>query len=108
MLNANYIDSVAEFNPKLTTVEDPNKFLNKIVELQTYEMNMMNQTYWNMKSKFTLEAAVLTFQKAWGGEDFLWPMKARDKAAEAGMTQAITSWECYSETCPDFIIVNAN
>ena len=33
-------------------------------------------------------------------------MKARTQAAEYTVIAAVTSWECYSKSCPDFIVVN--
>ena len=33
-------------------------------------------------------------------------MKARSYAKEYEILAAKTSWECYSKTCPDFIVVN--
>ena len=59
-----------------------------------------------MTSNFTFEVSVLTFQTIDSGEDAKWPMKARSIAASDKVDRASTSWECYSEHCPDFIIVN--
>ena len=33
-------------------------------------------------------------------------MKARSKASSYAVIEAVTTWECYSKTCPDFIVVN--
>ena len=71
-------------------------------------MTTLNTTFFNITSNFSFEASILTFQKTKSGINAIWKLKAREKAAKAGMTQAITSWECYSEYCPDFIHVNAN
>ncbi len=59
-----------------------------------------------MESSFKLQLSILTFQAVPTGEDALWPMKARKVAAKEDIIEAVTSWECYSETCPDFILVN--
>ena len=78
----------------------------KSAYIDVAEMNLFGELVDNLTSNFTMASSALSFKKIKSGQNRIFPLKAKSKGYKGKDPHTTVTWDCYSDTCPDFIRVN--